>query len=31
VIGLMLSKWRWEAPKESAASSPAAIGTSAVK
>ena len=31
VIGLMLSKWRWEPPKESAASSPAAVGTRAVK
>jgi soluble lytic murein transglycosylase-like protein len=31
VIGLMLSKWRWDPPKESAASSPAAVGTRAVK
>jgi soluble lytic murein transglycosylase-like protein len=31
VIGLMLSKWRWDPPKESAASSPAAVGTRAAK
>ncbi len=31
VIGLMLSKWRWVPPKESAASSAAAVGTSAIK
>ena len=31
VIGLMLSKWRWDPPKESAAASAAAVGASAVK
>jgi hypothetical protein len=31
VIGLMLSKWRWDPPKESAAPSAAAVGTSTAK
>jgi soluble lytic murein transglycosylase-like protein len=31
VVGLMLSKWRWDPPKESAAPSAAAVGTSTVK
>lgn len=31
VIGLMLSKWRWDPPKQSAAASAAVVGTSAVK
>ncbi len=31
VIGLMLSKWRWDPPKETATSSAAAVGSSTVK
>ena len=31
VVGLMLSKWRWDPPKESAAPAPAAVGARAAK
>jgi hypothetical protein len=31
VIGLMLSKWRWDTPKEDATSSAATVGASSVK
>jgi soluble lytic murein transglycosylase-like protein len=31
VVGLMLSKWRWDPPKESAAPPAATLGTSAAR